>query len=325
MSETQNRLKVDERDDGRRIDNYLLRVIKGLPRAHLYKLLRSGQIRVNGSRAKPERRLTVGDEIRVPPALVQPPSGQTAAGPPIGERTKAQIERAILFENAHMLVVNKPSGMAVHAGSGLSWGLIDVLRTLYPAPETVELVHRLDRETSGLIVIARDNATLTALGHAFRTHQVSKSYLALVKGSWQGGRRLLSNRLLAREDNAGRKVSAHAEGKDAEAWFTPRQRFANATLMATLMEVTLLTGRTHQIRVQAEHAGHPLAGDGRYGDEAFNRQLRALGLNRLFLHSAKLGLMLEGKKYSFEAPLPPMLAELLSALDDRNPTRARGG
>ena len=319
MSETRNRLKIDERDDGRRVDNYLLRVIKGLPRAHLYKLLRSGQIRVNGSRAKPERRLSAGDEVRVPPALVQPASGETTA-PPIGERVKSQVERAIIFEDPHMLVVNKPSGMAVHSGSGLSWGLIDVLRTLYPAPQMVELVHRLDRETSGLIVIARDNATLTALGQAFRTHQVSKSYLALVRGSWQGGRRLLSNRLLAREDNAGRKVRADEEGKDAEAWFTPRQRFANATLM----EVALLTGRTHQIRVQAEHAGHPLAGDGRYGDEGFNRQLRALGLNRLFLHSAKLAFTLEGEKYSFDAPLPPMLAELLTALEARNNSHAHG-
>lgn len=312
MPEAANRYVVDDRDDGRRIDNFLLRTLKGVPRTHIYKLLRSGQIRVNGSRTRPERRLTPGDEIRVPPAVAGDGSGGLPATAPISDRVLEQISRAVIAETDDVLVLNKPAGIAVHGGSGLAWGLIDVLRDLYPPPAMVELVHRLDRETSGLLLIARNNGALTSLSQQFRTHTVRKCYQALVQGRWHGGRQCIESRLEIRDDNAPRKVSSAADttGKVARAWFSPRQRFEDATLM----DVELLTGRTHQIRVQAESLGHALAGDARYGNSDFNRVMRERGLRRLFLHAGRLEFTLKGRAHAYDAPLATELCEVLAQM-----------
>lgn len=323
MPDAANRFLIEDRDEGRRIDNFLMRVLKGVPRTHVYKLLRSGQVRVNGSRARPDRRLTQGDEVRVPPALTGGDATTSPRPAPISERVLEQITRAILAETDDFLVVNKPAGIAVHAGTGLSWGLIDALRALYPAPAMMELVHRLDRETSGPLVVARSNEALRALSRQFRQHTIGKYYLALVAGSWQGGRRSVESQLAVRDDNPGRKVITSDDGdpdsKVARAWFSPRQRFQKATLM----EIELLTGRTHQIRVQADSLGHALAGDTRYGNPDFNRDMRALGLRRLFLHATRLEFEFNGARHVFDVPLPPELDEVIKKLPSS--TRRRRG
>jgi len=303
---TDNKITVAARDDGRRIDNFLIRVLKDVPKAHIYKMLRSGQIRVNGGRARPDRRLDAGDEVRLPPRV----AGTEGSPPRLGARILADIEKAIVLETPHLIVVDKPSGIAVHRGSGLPWGLIDVLRALRPDAECVDLVHRLDRETSGLIVVAKTGAALGALGALVREHEMDKRYLALGAGRWTGGRRLLSARVAARRADGEKHMMVDDSGREASAWFTPRRDYGPATLV----EVELVTGRTHQIRVQAAAEGHPLAGDVRYGDEAFNAALAEHGLNRLFLHAFSLSFTLFGQPIGVCAPLPTALTDVIEHL-----------
>lgn len=302
-----NRLIIADRDEGRRIDNYLMRVLKDVPRAHIYKMLRSGQIRVNGGRARPERRLGTGDEVRLPPGIA---GTGTAEAPRLSARVLADIERAIVYEAADCLVVDKPSGIAVHKGTGLPWGLIDVLRALRPDAECVELVHRLDRETSGLLVVAKSHAALAALGDLTRAHALNKRYLALVAGSWPRGRRLVRGRLAAERSAGEKHIVVAQNGRAAEAWFSRVRAFA----VATLVEVELVTGRTHQIRVQAAAEGHPLAGDERYGDPAFNEAMAELGLRRLFLHASTLSFELFGRPVAVTSALPGPLSDTLARL-----------
>jgi 23S rRNA pseudouridine955/2504/2580 synthase len=300
--------QVSAEEAGQRLDNYLQRVLGTLPRSRLYRLIRKGEVRVNGRRAGPELRLKPQDRIRIPPVRLAP-----AASPARPRETLlAQIARAIVSEDARLLVLDKPAGVAVHGGSGVSFGVIEALRALRPA-ETLELVHRLDRDTSGCLLVARRADTLRLLHALLRAGQVEKRYLTLVKGRWQLGAKRVAVPLRTDVRIGGeRTVRPAASGKPAVSEFRPVQFFGRT---ATLLEVALRTGRTHQIRVHAQHAGHPVAGDEKYGDAGFNRELASFCLERMFLHAHSLSFTWpQGEAFSVSAPLPPELARVLEAL-----------
>lgn len=301
---------VDASVAGQRLDNYLMSRIKGVPRSHLYRILRRGEVRVNKGRVKPDYRLQPGDIVRIPPLRLREP------GPP-GQAPDGRLRElaaAVLYEDEHLLVVNKPAGLAVHGGSGLSFGLIEAMRQLWPGQE-LELVHRLDRDTSGCLLLAKRVGTLRDLHHLLREHGVEKRYLALLtrplprpelsvdaplyKNTLRGGERVV-------------RVDA-TEGKPARTFFRRLRRLGGLDLV----EARLITGRTHQIRVHAAHAGAPVAGDDKYGDELANKTLRALGLRRLFLHAASLRFKPEylDNPLLVEAPLPADLDSLLARLE----------
>ncbi|HKT32046.1 MAG TPA: 23S rRNA pseudouridine(955/2504/2580) synthase RluC [Gammaproteobacteria bacterium] len=293
-----------------RLDNFLLRELKGVPKNHVYRLLRTGQVRVNGRRAKPEYRLAGGDEIRIPPVRQSTPGPQTRPG----RRQQAILQAAIVHEDEFLLVLNKPAGWAVHGGSGVSLGVIEAMRALRPGERYLELVHRLDRDTSGCLLVARKPAALRTLHAAMRTGEVDKRYLALLAGAWAGGERHVHLALQKNVLQSGeRMVKVAPGGREAESHFRPLKRFRNATLM----EIAILTGRTHQIRVHAAHLGHPVLGDDKYGDRGANRQFRALGLKRMFLHAASLSLPhpATGAPLRVSAPLDAQLQELLDRLE----------
>ncbi len=274
------RLDVSAAQAGQRIDNFLLRHLKGVPKSRIYRLLRKGEVRVNKGRIKPEYRLKCGDEIRIPPVRV---SEVSAAKPSLGAmRTLAD---AILYEDERLLVLNKPAGMAVHGGSGQSYGVIEALRGLRPQAPYLELVHRLDRGTSGCLMIAKKRSELRKLHELLRQGGVEKRYLLLVRGDWRQGPTRVSVPLRKNLMRGGeRLVRVADDGKSALTHF----RFLESYGIASLMEADLRTGRTHQIRVHAAHVGHPLAGDDKYGDAEFNKMLRKRGLKRLFLHAHAL-------------------------------------
>ena len=268
-------VKVSADEAGQRIDNFLARHLKGVPKSHIYRILRRGEVRVNSGRIRAHYKVCTGDTVRIPPVRVAPPrSRQKAPG--------FNLEQHILFENQRCLVINKPSGIAVHGGSGVSHGLIEALRAERPQAPYIELAHRLDRETSGCLVLAKRRSFLRAFHEQLRHGQVVKHYLALVAGVWQGGKQTVDVPLRKNQLRGGeRMVTVDADGKQAISIFSPVSCYADATLV----EVVLKTGRTHQIRVHGTHIGHPLAGDEKYGDPVFNRQMRALGLRRMLLHA----------------------------------------
>ena len=294
---------------GQRIDNFLMRHFKTVPRSRVYRLLRKGEVRVNRKRVEAEYRIQEGDEVRLPPVridaddeLKQPSSSLLQL-----------IERAVIYQDRHLLVIDKPAGVAVHGGSGMSYGVIEALRASRPR-ETLELVHRLDRDTSGCLAIARDRATLTALHALIRNGGVHKTYLALVAGSWQLGTKRVDAPLATDNRQRGeRHVRVAAAGKDSVSIFKPVQFFG---ALATLMQVDIPTGRTHQIRVHASFAGHPLLGDDKYGDRDRNAELKSYGLKRTFLHAQSLSFEWPGSGVPFHvsAPLPAALAEVLDAI-----------
>jgi 23S rRNA pseudouridine955/2504/2580 synthase len=305
-------------DDGQRIDNWLMRALKGVPRSRVYRLLRKGEVRVNGKRAKPETRLATGDDIRLPP--VRPPDADAPRRAP--QTLLATIEASIVHEDADLLVIAKPAGLAVHGGSGLSFGVIEALRASRPT-ETLELVHRLDRDTSGLLLVARNRTALRTLHGLLREGLVEKRYLALVQGPWNLGKKTIHAPLATRARQGGERVVKVAEsGKESDTTFTPVDFFG---ARATLMEVALGTGRTHQIRVHAAHAGHPVAGDDKYGNRDFNAEMEGLGLKRLFLHAQSLTFEWPGSRKTFAVnqPLPPELAQVLEALGATRKRRDR--
>ena len=304
-----NILFIDDRDDGRRIDNFLIYKLKSVPKKHIYKVIRRGEVRVNGSRCRADYRLAAGDKVRLPPPLVEPRG--PAQVPHISAAVTSEIRQAILFENEHLLILNKPSGIAVHSGTGLRWGLIDVLRQLYPDEGVLELVHRLDRETSGVLVVARSAESLKELNTLIRTRRLEKRYVALVEGRWPLQRTELSDRMTRNPHRVDKKVEIDDDGIPAHAIFTPRSFSASATLV----DVELITGRTHQIRVQSSAAGHPIAGDGKYGNVEFNEQMAALGLNRLFLHASDLRFEMGGNSFEFSAPLSVELQRVVTQLE----------
>ncbi len=273
--------EVDLESAGQRVDNFLLRVLKGVPRAHVYQLIRSGQVRVNRGRVRASYRLKAGDLIRVPPVNQRP-----RTKPAIAETGLQWLEQRILYEDGRILVLDKPAGMAVHGGSGIQLGCIEALRTLRPRQPDMDLVHRLDRGTSGCLLVAKRRSALRALHGVLREGGMEKRYLALLRGSWQHGRLSLSVPLAKERRGDGKRVHVAAGGKRAQSDFRVIETYGR---LATLMEVTIPTGRTHQIRVHSAHVGHPIAGDPRYGDSEFNEYMRGLDLRRMFLHAHALG------------------------------------
>lgn len=304
---------------GQRIDNFLMRHFKTVPRSRVYRLLRKGEVRVNRKRVDAEYRIQEGDEVRLPPVRID------ALGEP-GRPSSSLLElleRAVIFQDRHLLVVNKPAGVAVHGGSGMSFGVIEALRASRPR-ETLELVHRLDRDTSGCLLVARDRATLTALHALIRNGGMHKTYMALVAGSWQLGTKRIDAPLATDNRQHGeRHVRVAAAGKDSVSVFKPLQFFGS---LATLMEVDIPTGRTHQIRVHASFAGHPLLGDDKYGDRERNAALKGHGLKRTFLHAQSVAFEWPGSGVPFHvsAPLPAELAAVLDAITPlKSKTRKR--
>lgn len=308
------RVRVEPAHAGRRVDNFVSGVLGGVPRGRLYRMLRRGEVRVDGRRVAPDYRLAAGEVVRIPPFSR---AGPSAARP--SEELAARLSGAVLYEDDDLLVLDKPAGLAVHGGSGVAMGLIEALRAQRPDCPDLALVHRLDRETSGCLALAKDPRRLRDLHAALRAGTVGKRYLALVAGHWPEHRGELASRLCRERAGGGhRPVRAAAQGKPARSRFRALERYRDATLV----EVELDTGRTHQVRVQAAEAGHPVAGDTRYGDREVNRRMRAFGLRRLFLHAAMLRLPSGGADIVVHAPLPDDLREVLDRLPPRS--RARG-
>jgi 23S rRNA pseudouridine955/2504/2580 synthase len=308
-------VKIDEDRDGQRIDNFLLGYLKGAPRSLVYKLLRSGQVRVNGGRCRAERRLEGGDLVRIPPVQIEDPA---AKGVPAKGLLDA-MAASIVFEDARLLAISKPSGVASHGGSGIGFGVIETLRALRPG-EDLELVHRLDRDTSGLMVVAKKRSALTELQALMREggsaggRGIVKRYLALLTGRMPGGMMSVDAPLhVGLRQGGERHVQVHATGKASQSHFQVLERLGGHSYC----EVRIDTGRTHQIRVHAQHIRHPVAGDDKYGDADINRRLREqVGLKRLFLHAASLEFALDGGKlpYLLNAPLAPDLGATLDRL-----------
>jgi len=297
---------VSEERDGQRIDNFLATQLKGVPKSLIYRLLRTGQVRINGKRAKADTRVSGGDAVRIPPVRMANP-GEVAAP---GKAQLQRIEQAIIFEDRDFLVLDKPAGLASHGGSGVDFGAIELLRSARPT-ETLELAHRLDRDTSGVLVFARRRAALIALQELIRGGEIIKQYLALLSGHPKRMKFDVNEPLRKSILQGGeRMVRVSDDGKPALTSFRVIATYAQASLA----EVTLHTGRTHQIRVHAQHVAHPLAGDEKYGDRDSNKRMREYGLRRLFLHAARFEFTLTGKTYSFSAPLAPDLAAVLDAL-----------
>lgn len=304
--------EVGEGEAGQRLDKYLARRLGDVPRTRIFRIIRRGEVRVNGRRAGPETRLSADDRVRVPPLWEQTGEGAVRAqrGPPAA--MLQAVERAIVQETDRLLVLDKPAGIAVHGGSGISFGVIEALRALKPG-EPLELVHRLDRDTSGCLLVARDAATLRTAHALLREGQCDKRYLVLIAGKWDLGHKRIDVPLRTDTRVGGeRTVRADASGKPSVSEFRPVQFFGKT---ATLMEVALHTGRTHQIRVHASYAGHPVAGDEKYGDAKFNALMRDLGLTRMFLHAHSMSFEWpQGGTLSASAPLPPELSAVLDRL-----------
>ncbi len=304
-------LEVGDEAEGQRLDNFLLRIAKGVPKSHIYRIVRSGEVRVNKGRVPAEYRLQVGDKLRVPPMRTAERPSQAAV---------PARDFQIAYEDEALIVIDKPAGVAVHGGSGVSFGVIEQLRRARPQAKLLELAHRLDRDTSGLLIVAKKRVALTKLHDMFRDGAIAKRYLALVKGRWRNELqhvRLPLHKYLTAEGE--RRVSVQPEGKASHSIVRLVARWENFSLV----EVELKTGRTHQIRVHLSHLGFPIAGDDKYGDFPLNKTLQKTGLGRMFLHAAKLVLPhpLSGTPIELESPLP---AELRSFTDklDKNESRS---
>ncbi|MEL0586294.1 MAG: 23S rRNA pseudouridine(955/2504/2580) synthase RluC [Candidatus Thiodiazotropha sp. (ex. Lucinoma kazani)] len=296
---------------GQRIDNFLLRQLKGVPKSYIYRILRKGEVRVNKGRIKAVYKLKAGDSIRIPPVRMD----QQAPAPRLSEQLRSGLEQAVVFEDERLLVLNKPSGMAVHGGSGVSSGIIEAFRVMRPDEKQLELVHRLDRDTSGCLLISKRRSALRALHELIRENRVDKRYLALLSGSWRKGQQNVDMPLRKNTLQGGeRVVRVDAEGKSAQTHFKRLQRFKEATLV----EVELITGRTHQIRVHSAWLGSPVLGDTKYGDAEANKRMREIGLRRLFLHAHQISFRLPGEKrnLTMQAPLPEALEDLLNKLNN---------
>ena len=292
-------LEVGEEAAAQRIDNFLLRHLKGVPKSHVYRVLRSGEVRVNSGRVKPEYRLQPGDRVRVPPIRVSQ-----------AEKKAKPAEFPIVYEDEALLVVDKPAGVAVHGGSGVSFGVIESLRASRPQAKLLELAHRLDRDTSGLLIVAKRRGALVELHRMLREGEVEKEYLAVAKGHWEGAGRELRDPLHKYVDAKGeRRVAVHEEGLRA----LTRVRVVKKSPDFSLLQVRLLTGRTHQIRVHLAHAGHPVLGDAKYGDFELNRRLAKEGVQRLFLHASRLAFAhpLTRDRIELKAPLPTEIGKFV--------------
>ena len=311
--------EVTEEEAGQRLDNFVHKHLGDIPRSRVYRVIRKGEVRVNGHRAGPDTRLQAHDKIRIPPVRVKPPEEVGRPSADLQER----IRQAIIYEDSRLLVLDKPSGIAVHGGSGISFGVIEALRALRP-DEHLELAHRLDRDTSGCLIVARSTAALRIVHALLREEDTSfeKRYLTLLKGQWDLGKKRIDAPLRTDTRVSGeRTVRVDASGKPSLSEFRPVQFFGRR---ATLMEVSLLTGRTHQIRVHATHAGHPVAGDAKYGDAEFNESMVELGLRRMFLHAHSVSFdWPEGGTFSVNTPLPPELADVVGKIESLPKARPR--
>lgn len=306
-------ISVDEDMAGQRVDNFLMARLRGVPKSTVYRIVRKGEVRVNKGRVKPDTRLQAGDVVRIPPMVQQ----AKAEHPKPGDRVQGVMEAAVVFENDDMLVVNKPSGIAVHGGSGLSFGLIEVLRSSRPQAKFLELVHRLDRDTSGLVMVAKKRSALRFLQDELRHKRIRKHYHALVAGTWPEKLARVAEPLLRYEmPNGERRVKVSGEGKESLTLYRCLQRYEGYSLV----EASPVTGRTHQIRVHCAWAGHPIAGDDKYMDDASLKAFRAVGGERLMLHARALEFTLpgSGEAMRLEAPYDTPFGKLVDALARRS-------
>ena len=304
-----NLVTVGEESAGQRVDNYLARTLKGVPKSHIYRILRSGEVRINGGRAGPDVKLASGDKLRIPPIRIAEPTARTKARPLAGT--------PVLYEDDVLVALDKPAGLAVHGGSGIAHGLIEQLRAARPNARFLELVHRLDRETSGVLLVAKKRAALTALHSAWRAGDVDKRYQVLVRGRWRDAMRKVSlsvHKFVTRDGE--RRVKVDDDGQVALTIFRRIEVWPRRVPPLALLEAELRTGRTHQIRVHLTHLGFPLAGDDKYGDFAWNRELAKAGLKRMFLHAAALSLAhpLTGEALVIRSPLPADLSNYLQSI-----------
>jgi 23S rRNA pseudouridine955/2504/2580 synthase len=315
-------LTVDEASEGQRVDNFLTKTLKGVPKSHVYRILRSGEVRVNKKRIDADFRLSLGDVVRIPPTRSTAVERTEQSAP-----VTSKFEQAIIFEDDAMLVIDKPAGFAVHGGSGVSRGVIEQLRLERPKAKFLELVHRLDRETSGVLMLAKKRSALVALHEAIRHNQTDKRYLMLVQGEWlEAKKRVVLDLQKYLLPNGERRVNVvtdaskdkYDERQTSETMFRLLKNYNSATIgKFSLLEAQLVTGRTHQLRVQLAHLGFPIVGDDKYGDFALNKALVKHGLKRMFLHSSvtKIHHPLTNDKLSLEAPLPAELSKFIQKLE----------
>ncbi|NLS11516.1 23S rRNA pseudouridine(955/2504/2580) synthase RluC [Vibrio sp. SM6] len=311
MNEIKTQVQFVEIDDdmaGQRIDNFLRNHLKDIPKSMIYRILRKGEVRVNKKRIKAEYKLQALDVIRIPPVTLTEPQQDTAPSTKLAK--VAELEQRIIYEDEHLLVLNKPSGTAVHGGSGLKFGAIEALRALRPQARFLELVHRIDRDTSGILLVAKKRSALRHLQAQFREKTVKKYYFALVMGEWKNQCRVVNAPLLKNETNSIVRVSQ--AGKPSETRFKVLERLPNATLI----QASPITGRTHQIRVHTQYTGHPIAWDDRYGDRRFDAYTGKAGLDRLFLHAANIQFVHPASEEAMEihAPMDSKLEGVLSQL-----------
>ncbi len=317
-------LTIDEASDGQRIDNFLAKTLKGVPKSHIYRILRSGEVRVNKGRIDASYKLVLNDVVRVPPIRVASSDKEVIHEAATSGLVKSQLESTIIFEDDAMLVINKPAGFAVHGGSGVSRGVIEQLRMERPKAKFLELVHRLDRETSGVLMLAKKRTALVALHEMIRNNQTDKRYLMLVAGEWtEKKKRVVLDLQKYVLPNGERRVNVvtdkskdkYDEAQRSETIFYLKQSFVGYSLL----EAQLVTGRTHQLRVQLAHLGFPILGDDKYGDFTMNKTLAKQGLKRMFLHSAETKLQhpLSTDRLHLLAPLPAELTTFMNKLENK--------
>ncbi|MDH5912957.1 23S rRNA pseudouridine(955/2504/2580) synthase RluC [Vibrio splendidus] len=311
MSEIRTQVQfvdIDEDMAGQRIDNFLRNQLKNIPKSMIYRIVRKGEVRVNKKRIKAEYKLKAGDLVRIPPVTIEEKTEENVPSTKLNK--VSQLEQCIIYEDDHMLILNKPSGTAVHGGSGLKFGAIEALRALRPDARFLELVHRIDRDTSGILLVAKKRSALRHLQAQFREKTVQKYYFALVMGEWKNSCKVVNAPLLKNEVNS--IVRVNPNGKASETRFKVLEKFQDATLV----QASPITGRTHQIRVHAQYTGHPIAWDDRYGDRRFDAYTGKVGLNRLFLHAANIKFTHPGseEKIDISAPMEKRLERALTGL-----------
>ena len=306
-------LRVDPESAGQRLDNFLLRHLKGAPKTLVYRIIRSGEVRINKGRASADTRVQDGDTVRVPPLRLSLPKTEGAAAP--------AREFPVLFEDDNLLAIDKPAGVAVHGGSGVSFGVIEQLRRARPSARMLELVHRLDRETSGVLLVAKKRSALKHLQDQFRERETGKTYLALVQGQWPSNRKVidlpLEKFILAKGESEGeRRVRVVSKEDPNGMRAITLVKVAKLVGSCTLLEVTIKTGRTHQIRVHLASLGHPIVGDDKYGDFEYNRAMQKQGLKRMFLHAWRLQFRhpVNGDGVRLVSDLPPELQQFVTTL-----------
>jgi len=311
MSEIRTQVQfvdIDEDMAGQRIDNFLRNQLKNIPKSMIYRIVRKGEVRVNKKRIKAEYKLKAGDLVRIPPVTIEEKVEENVPSTKLNK--VSELEQCIIYEDDHMLILNKPSGTAVHGGSGLKFGAIEALRALRPEARFLELVHRIDRDTSGILLVAKKRSALRHLQAQFREKTVQKYYFALVMGEWKNSCKVVNAPLLKNEVNS--IVRVNPNGKASETRFKVLEKFKDATLI----QASPITGRTHQIRVHTQYTGHPIAWDDRYGDRRFDAYTGKFGLDRLFLHAANIKFTHPGteEKMDISAPMEARLEKAIAGL-----------